>query len=63
MPELQNLPVHLIHEPYNIPPLEAQFLGFDLDRDYFRPIVDLKSAKRKRAINSGQLKNRKKVAV
>ncbi len=46
VPELRNLPTHLIHEPYNIPPLESQFLGFDLERDYFRPIVDLKSAKR-----------------
>lgn len=44
VPELQNLPAHLIHDPSNIPPLEAQFYHFDLERDYFKPIVNLKTA-------------------
>jgi deoxyribodipyrimidine photo-lyase len=47
VPELQNLPAHLIHDPSQIPPLEAQFHQFDLERDYFKPIVDLKSSARK----------------
>jgi deoxyribodipyrimidine photo-lyase len=47
VPELQNLPAHLIHDPSQIPPLEAQFLQFDLMRDYFKPIVDLKASSRK----------------
>jgi deoxyribodipyrimidine photo-lyase len=28
-------------------PLDAQFLQFDLARDYFLPIIDLKTASRK----------------
>ena len=47
VPELQNLPNHLIHEPSKIPALEALFYNFDLEKDYFKPIIDLKSAARK----------------
>jgi deoxyribodipyrimidine photo-lyase len=47
VPELQHLPAHLIHEPSAILPLEAQFYNFDLERDYFKPIVALKVASRK----------------
>jgi deoxyribodipyrimidine photo-lyase len=47
MPEVQDLPSHLIHEPSTILPLEAQFYNFDLERDYFKPIVDLKTASKK----------------
>jgi deoxyribodipyrimidine photo-lyase len=47
VPELQNLPNHLIHEPSKIPALEALFYHFDLEKDYCKPIIDLKSAARK----------------
>ena len=46
VPELQHLPPYLIHEPSKIPSLEAQFYNFDLERDYFKPIVDLKTSSR-----------------
>jgi deoxyribodipyrimidine photo-lyase len=47
LPELQNLPIFALHDPSKLSALEAQFYNFDLERDYFKPIVDLKSASRK----------------
>jgi deoxyribodipyrimidine photo-lyase len=47
VPELEHLPAHLVHEPAAMPPLEAQFYQFDLERDYCKPVVDLKAAARK----------------
>ena len=47
VPELQNLPNHLIHDPSVMPPLEALFYNFNLEKDYFKPIVDLKKSARK----------------
>lgn len=47
VPELRNLPPHLMHEPSRMTTLEAQLYNFDLERDYFKPIVDLKTASRK----------------
>ena len=46
LPELKNLPTDLAHDPSQIPPLEAQFYQFELERDYFKPIVVLKTASR-----------------
>jgi deoxyribodipyrimidine photo-lyase len=47
VPELKNLPVYFIHEPSKMTQLDAQFLNFDLEKDYFRPIIDMKTASRK----------------
>ena len=47
LPELQNLPVNLLHNPSSMTAMEAIFYNFDLEKDYFRPIVDLKAAARK----------------
>jgi deoxyribodipyrimidine photo-lyase len=46
VPELKNLPINFIHEPSKMTQLDAQFLNFDLERDYFKPIIDLKTASR-----------------
>jgi deoxyribodipyrimidine photo-lyase len=46
VPELKNLPTNFIHEPSKMTLLDAQFLNFDLEKDYFKPIIDLKSASR-----------------
>lgn len=41
VPELSKLPSSYIHEPWNIPPMELQFLDFKLGKDYPNPIVDI----------------------
>ncbi len=46
VPELRSLPTDRIHRPWDIPPLEAQLLGFRIGRDYPFPIVDLAKAHR-----------------
>ncbi len=47
LPELANLPPHLVHEPSLIAPLEMQFYDFELERDYIKPIVDYKLASKR----------------
>lgn len=42
VPELSAVPTKYIHEPWNIPPIEAQLLGLSLDE--LKPIVDVKQA-------------------
>ena len=41
IPELAKLPSAYIHEPWLIPEMELQFLGFNLGVDYPYPIVDI----------------------
>ena len=43
-PELKDIPVEYIHEPWLIPPLECLRLNFDISTDYCMPIVDLSSS-------------------
>jgi deoxyribodipyrimidine photo-lyase len=47
VPELRNLPVFAVHDPSLLSPLEAQLYGFDVAVDYYKPIVDLKTATRR----------------
>ncbi|WP_420385520.1 deoxyribodipyrimidine photo-lyase/cryptochrome family protein [Roseivirga sp.] len=42
VPELKSIPTEYIHEPWLIPPIEAQMLGLDTER--LQPIVDVKKA-------------------
>jgi deoxyribodipyrimidine photo-lyase len=48
VPELSKLPTGFIHEPYLMTPLDEQFNNFELGVDYPKPIVDIKT-NRKRA--------------
>jgi deoxyribodipyrimidine photo-lyase len=48
VPELASLATPFIHEPYLMTPLDEQFNGFKLGKDYPNTIIDIKSA-RKRA--------------
>jgi len=57
VPELSKLPDDSIHAPWEIPPLERQFLGFELGKDYPHPIVDLKKAMRHASDQLWGLKN------
>lgn len=43
-PELCALPNAYIHSPWLLPPMEAIFNNFDLQRDYVEPMVDLAHA-------------------
>ena len=45
VPELKNIPNQYIHEPWNIPPIEANLLGIDLE--VLQPIINVKIAGKK----------------
>lgn len=57
LPELARLPVALLHDLSKMTPLEAAFYHFDVERDYVRPIVDLKTAARHAGNTLWQTKN------
>lgn len=57
IPELKNLPLPFIHEPYLMTPLDQQFNNFELGVDYPFPIVNLKSARKKAAEILWNLRN------
>lgn len=44
VPELTNLPSFLIHQPWDLMPLEQADLSFELGRDYSFPIVDVEKS-------------------
>lgn len=46
VPELKDLPVTYIHEPWNVPILEQQFLNFYPGTTYPQPIVNLEIARK-----------------
>ena len=54
VPELKNIPNQYIHEPWNIPPIEANLLGIDLE--VLQPIINVKIAGKKHARYYGDIR-------
>ncbi len=46
VPELKNLPIEYLHEPWRMTDLEQQLIGFTLGKDYPKPIIDIEAAGR-----------------
>jgi len=46
LPELASLPVEFLHQPHTLPPIDAALLDFDIERDYYLPIIDVETAAR-----------------
>ena len=46
-PELAHLPDQFVHEPYLMGLIEMKFNNFELDKDYPKPIVDIKKNRKK----------------
>jgi deoxyribodipyrimidine photo-lyase len=46
VPELSHLPPPIIHQPWELSPMEFAMYDFDLERDYHPPIVDVEQAGR-----------------
>lgn len=44
LPELEEVPLSLLHEPWNMTPMEQSFYNCHIGRDYPKPIVDAKES-------------------
>jgi deoxyribodipyrimidine photolyase len=46
LPELADIPVNLIHEPWKLNPIEQQFYNSENREDYPEPIVNIEETRR-----------------
>jgi deoxyribodipyrimidine photo-lyase len=46
LPELKNVPVTLIHEPWKMSLIEQNLYGVRIDEDYPSPIVDVETSRK-----------------
>ena len=49
VPELAQIPLSFIHEPWKLSVMEQQIYGFELGKDYPEPIVDVETSRQKAA--------------
>ena len=61
VPELKELDIPFIHEPYLMTEMEQQFSDFRLGEDYPYPIVDMETTRRKASDTLWNLRKNKKV--
>lgn len=61
VPELKDLPLQFIHEPYLMTELEQGFNNFKLGQDYPYPIVDIQETRKKASETLWNLRNTKTV--
>lgn len=59
VPELKDLPKDLCIEPWKINKLEEVFYNFNVKKDYFEPIVDIKKTMSKASMILHEIKSRK----
>ena len=47
LPELNNVPVNLLHEPWKLTPMEQELYQIKIGKDYPSPIVDIEESRKK----------------
>jgi deoxyribodipyrimidine photo-lyase len=47
LPELINVPVNLLHEPWKLTPMEQELYQIKIGKDYPTPIVDIEESRKK----------------